>query len=704
MLALVALMWLVLVAADLALLWTPTSTRALGEFHHLDRASLVAFELVALVPFVVLGAWMIDRLYNLGSDTGPGALRCLGVGTSCLVGAIVGLLFGASWLAFWVTGEFLNWTGVRLWMANPVQMVEHGFDIAADQLVLVPISVVGGGLILGYLLPRAVRRLTERPKRLLTRSCAVLGLGCLVLVLIGSDRARSDDIEVSDPGAGDVYSVADRFRQVREERTGPAARALTDLWGSVAGGTHGLRASPEVQVRRDSIVSLDRYLATARKSRPLDAVDYNVLVILIESLRPDQLEIYGSRRAVMPHVDSLAEESRVYLDTYAQSSHSNYADLPPLSSHYPLQSSRMHVYPESPPYPRVLIYDILDGLGYRTGIFSSQNENWGGMVNYLRTEGLDTLFHSATYLGPTYVPPGDVGFARYARDGSGAGKIDDRATVDAAIDWIRRDEVNPFFIYMNLQNSHVPYRTPEDFEPRFGPDSVDFEVRFGSIHPDNVDIAMDLYANSLAYVDFQLGRLFEALEEEGRWNNTIVVLTGDTGQAFMEHGFAAHAGPLFNEVVHVPLVVRAPSGPFVRDSTPAEHVDVPPTVLDLLELPQHPSFQGRSLIGGTQPSNGARYLVAQSPLAHQYAVVHDGWKLIYDARSGSRLLFNLTEDPGETVNLADERPALLKRLEGRLGAWMEAQLEYYRTPSLYGRSYPPKLHAPDSPDADDSGR
>lgn len=88
----------------------------------------------------------------------------------------MGVLFGASWLAFLVTGEFLNWTGVRLWMANPVQMVQHGFDMAADQLVLVPISLVGGGLILGYLLPSAVGRLFERPRRLLTRSCAVLAI------------------------------------------------------------------------------------------------------------------------------------------------------------------------------------------------------------------------------------------------------------------------------------------------------------------------------------------------------------------------------------------------------------------------------------------------------------------------------------------------------------------------------------------------
>lgn len=690
-----ATVWLVLLGVDLALLGTPTSTRALGEFLLLDRASLVAFELVALVPFVVLSAWVIARLYSLGSDARSGARRWFGVAASCLVGASVGVMFGASWLAFLVTGEFLNWTGVRLWMANPVQMAQHGLDMAADQLLLVPISVLGGGLILGYMLPSLVGRLSERSRRLLTRSCAVLGLGCLILVLIGSDRARSNDVEVSDPDGGDVYSVADRFRQVREERTGPAARALTDLWDATAGGSHGLRASTEVQVRRDSIISLDRYLTIARRSRPPGAADYNVLVILVESLRPDQLQIYGSRRAVMPHVDSLARESRVYLDTYTQSSHSNYADLPPFSSHYPLQSERMHVYPENPPYPRVLVYDILDGLGYRTGIFSSQNENWGGMANYLRTDGLDTLFHSATYLGPTYVPRGDPGFARYSRDGRGAGKIDDRATVDAAIDWIRRDEGIPFFIYMNLQNSHVPYRTPDDFDRRFGPDSVDFEVRFGNIHPDSVEIAMDLYANSLAYVDFQLGRLFEALEEDGRWENTIVVLTGDTGQAFLEHGVAAHAGPLFNEVVRVPLLIRAPGGPFVRDSTPAEHVDVPPTLLDLLGLLPHPSFQGQSLISSTGPSNEGRYLVAQSPLAHQYAIVYDGWKLIRDARRGSTLLFHLDEDPGEMTNLADERPERRANLEGRLGAWIEAQLEYYQTPSLYGWLYPPKLNSSD---------
>src|SRR5262249_53120334 len=153
-------------------------------------------------------------------------------------------------------------------------------------------------------------------------------------------------------------------------------------------------------------------------------------------LRSDQLRVYGGHRDVMPTIDAVAREAWVFTNAYIQASHSNYADLVPLSSQYPLRSTEMYEYPPNPPYPRVLIYDVLKALGYKTAIFSSQNERWGGMINFHRVANLDRFFHAQTFDGPTYAPFGDAGFAEWVKQTGSAGSVDDKYTVSEAIHWI----------------------------------------------------------------------------------------------------------------------------------------------------------------------------------------------------------------------------------------------------------------------------
>ena len=158
-------------------------------------------------------------------------------------------------------------------------------------------------------------------------------------------------------------------------------------------------------------------------------------MVQIESLRSDQLRAYGGTRDVMPAIDALARESRVFTNAYIQASHSNYAGLVPLSSQYPLRSPQMYQYPPDPTYPRVLIYDVLKALGYKTAIFSSQNERWGGMINFHRQNSLDRFFHAGTFTGRHH-PWEDTGFAEWVKETKGAGSVDDRYTMDEAIQWI----------------------------------------------------------------------------------------------------------------------------------------------------------------------------------------------------------------------------------------------------------------------------
>jgi arylsulfatase len=444
-----------------------------------------------------------------------------------------------------------------------------------------------------------------------------------------------------------------------------------------------------MEIIQRPIISMEQYLATARQR---DLNRWNVVILIVESLRADQLRAYGGTRDVMPAVDRLAQESRVFLNAFTQSSHTNYATVVPFSSHYPLRSALPYTYTENPTYPRVHIYDVLKALGYKTAMFSSSNEYWGGMNYYLDTGTLDRYLHAANFDGPTYVIQSDAGFADWVRRTKHAGSINDRFTIDEALRWIDGlERHDPLFLSITFQSSHVPYPVPPEFRRRFGPEKIDFKIRFGQFPQDQAKIVKDLYADSLAYVDSQIARLFEELKKRGRWEQTLIVLTSDHGQAFYEHGVAAHAGPLFDEVMKVPLIVRAPNLPAGLETSPAQHVDIPPTILGLLGLRQHPSFQGINLFELPSRPNRSVYMVAQNPMILQYGIVRSNLKLIYDELKQHYSLYDLHSDPGETFDISASNPTLVKELAKRLLTWRKQQIDYYNDETLHAREYPPIL-------------
>jgi arylsulfatase A-like enzyme len=148
---------------------------------------------------------------------------------------------------------------------------------------------------------------------------------------------------------------------------------------------------------------------------------------------------------------------------------------------------------------------------------------------------------------------------------------------------------------------------------------------------------------------------------------------------------------IFNEVMRVPIVVRAPGmTPAIEDRL-AQHVDIPPTVFGLLGLPSHPCFQGLDLLDPRFPRDRSVFMVAQSPLAHQYAIVRSSYKLLYDAWAKRSALFNLTLDPGEHRDVSAQFPDVRRALAARLDTWRRAQIDYYESLDDQTRFYPPVL-------------
>lgn len=679
-LALLATSCLLVAAVELSLSALVSNTALLNDQLPFGaRVALAAYGLAALMVGVGLTFIPLLLVTWLGNRAGKtAAVRWTVAAIRALVVWLAVFLYMSSWALFWNTEVFLDRRAFAFLAAmDPVQVFHWVYPPLA-------LGVIGTTLIATIALVRLVpnwvtRRSPDSQRRLVLAGGAMLA-GSVVAALSGhviyGSEATTPDLPKSE------YAV------MRDDRAGPAAHALAELNRRPSEDVPAVAAVDGDKVIRRPIISMEQYLAGV----PAGGIKRrNVVMVQIESLRSDQLRAYGGTRDVMPAVDALARESRVFTNAYIQASHSNYQDLVPLSSHYPLRSPGMYEYPPNPTYPRVLIYDVLKALGYKTAIFSSQNERWGGMINYHRPSSLDRFFHAETFKGPTTAQWGDLGFAEWVKETKSAGSVDDRYTVDEAIQWVDSLGSEPFFLHMNLQSSHVPYVIPKDFPHRFSPKTLDFAIMWGKFPIEKIDIVKDRYADSLFYEDTQLARLFEYLKKRGVWENTVIVVGGDNGEAFYEHGFAAHASSLFNEVMKVPMIVRAPDLAPGVDDRPAMFIDIPPSIFELLGLPPHPSFQGISLFEPRPNPDRSLYMIVQTPAATQSAIVRSGFKLLFNELDGRYFLYDLVNDPAESPrkNLASSRPDLVEELNGRLRFWRGEQLSYYADVPRQSREYPP---------------
>ncbi len=602
---------------------------------------------------------------------------------------LAAMLYASSWYYFNFNDAFLTIDAIRIFLNNPFQFYQHVVHTSAYLAVLYPLVVLavvwvglaGSRRVLGYF---------ENRNGYMVRRVLVGHLLLCVIILLcarllpGRELLTSYDM---DPRSRISRQMAKVHTEMLEFNTNPASTLLLDTLDRTRPAARlASTTAPDNLVQRNPLITLKDY---ARRVEPTIIDRKNVVLLLVESLRPDELTAFGGRRTVMKNVDALAMKSQRFTDTYTQASHSNYADLGPLTSHYPLRSRAVHFYPKNAPYPRVRIYDVLSSVGYRTAIISSQNEKWGSMHNYLDSKSLDYFLHAENFQGDTYVLDEDLGFAPFVRANKLSGKIDDRLTISEAIKWIGKENEDPFFVYINLQNSHIPFPVPAGFEKKFSSAEPDFPLHFGNFPLEKIDEVKDFYSDSLRYVDAQIGRLLGFLEERRIMDDTIIVVTGDTGQAFYEHGFASHASYIYNEVMKVPLIIYDPDGVGEEDPRPAQHVDVPPTLLSMLGLPEHPSFQGLDLTTPEPVSDRSRYLMVQTGVV-QFAIVRNGYKLIHTPRKEQFELYDLNKDPGERTNLSSHRPELAQNLMDRLQRWVLLQLDYYETSRHYATSYPPR--------------
>ncbi|MHC5540569.1 sulfatase, partial [Singulisphaera rosea] len=268
-----------------------------------------------------------------------------------------------------------------------------------------------------------------------------------------------------------------------------------------------------------------------------------------------------------------------------------------------------------------------------------------------------------------------------------------------ALRWIASERGRPFFAFLNYMDAHDPYLLPPDARRHFGvqPKTLaDYQTLRGWIaeerwvpNASQVTLARDAYDDCVAYLDDQLGHLFQELEALGALENTVVIVTADHGEHFGEHQLEGkpvfgHRATLYQPEIHVPLLVispgKVPAGRVVPG--PVSMRDLPATVLDLLGPDPRTAadFPGTSLARTWRPGNGESNGTADPvesefafntklPPLLRYAVPSEGLRraLISEGtvyhRIGQTLeeLFDLEKDPGEARNLA-KAPEFQQRL------------------------------------------
>lgn len=678
--------WVVSVFVRGAMFWlvegTPFPVPALALF---ERLGLLGYQFAVSTPAVLVTAAAVLSVIDIQTRRSWPAL----VLEAITIASALALEFVrfSGWASFYSTDQFLTSESWLLFSANGSQLVAHVLQSEAWILFAVPLVALAVFAATVVICRSALTMSRARQRRL------IIAVGVTITVSFGTAwsaniLSQTDATRVVTSAHEPEQSAHEAWVSAAKETSGPIARIIAELVDEVESRTAGLQLWKSGPTTRRRVISIAEYAALPQVRAPHR---WNVVFVVVESMRADALTAIGGPRLVMPALEQLARDATVYTDATTQATQSDYSTTATLASQYPLRTPRYRTFPDPIPFPRVLLYDVLRARGWRTGVFSSQNELWAGMYSFLNTGGAEHFLHSETFHGETHAQPEDFGFWNWVKSAKErAGKIDDADTMTEAINWI--DSVGtaaPFLAYLNLQSPHTPYVRPESFPPRFGSGHVSFPIRFGGYPIDSVQAVRDMYDNSLAYVDAQLGRLIGALKKSGQWDSTLVVVTADHGEAFFEHGFAAHGNKLYREVTHIPVVIRVPGRAPARDSIAAASIDLVPTIVSLLALPPHPAFQGIDLADTTLRKRRPVFSLSQTALADEVAVEENGWCLHYDLRHAQQHLFDLRSDPDEKIDVASTNIIRRNAMADLVAQWWNSQLGYYGTLRPQPRFYPP---------------
>jgi arylsulfatase A-like enzyme/Flp pilus assembly protein TadD len=379
----------------------------------------------------------------------------------------------------------------------------------------------------------------------------------------------------------------------------------------------------------------------------------NVILITLDTTRADRMGFMGSKRGLTQNLDAFAQRSVVFTRAYSQ------APLTP-TSHATILTGTYPQYHQVITFPVPLGKDIpylpqsLKDHGYSTAAFVGSialEPTWGA-------PGFERAFdtYDSNYSWKGYSPA-----TRYQTVENRAGDV-----VARAIAWVNRHQKGPFFLWVHLFDPHEPYDPPEPYKTRYAKAPYDGEI---------------------AYTDSALGKFFRQLKAAGLYDGALIAVTADHGESLGAHGEDTHGIFVYDETIHVPLVIKPPHGGLVgkRVEDRVELADIMPTILGSLGVAVPEKVQGQSLLGFTEPTTAAGTAAAQAWRDRgaysqaDYGHLSFAWSMLRSLRTGKYLyiqaphreLYDDAADPNAEHNLATEASAVADTLSAKVEDFLQ---------------------------------
>lgn len=405
----------------------------------------------------------------------------------------------------------------------------------------------------------------------------------------------------------------------------------------------------------------------------------NLVVFGIDSLRADHMSAYGYHRLTTPHLDRFAQSATLFENT--------------ISPNIPTTSA----------YTAMLTGKDL----FSTQVVALRHE--GGLTNEVKTlpEVLRENGYNTTCVGFTG-NPASRGFDKYI-DFPGWGSWNEGRSPKAEnlnkvaipeLDRLAKSKA-PFFLFLRHMDPHAPYLPPAQFERMWyhgnetdpknhSMDPVKafkpFCDFFASWMPPGItdkDYVIAQYDGEVAYMDACIQVLFNALEEKGIMDETLIVINSDHGETLYDHEcFFDHHG-LYEPTLHVPLIIRypgkVPAGQRVKGYN--DHADIMPTLMELMGIESGITFDGESLmplIKGEKASFSPEFYLTECTWMRKHGWRTPQWKLIVALEPDFHgkppvELYDLIQDPLENTNLAEQCPEVVAALRQRMEAYIAAR-------------------------------
>jgi arylsulfatase A-like enzyme len=414
-----------------------------------------------------------------------------------------------------------------------------------------------------------------------------------------------------------------------------------------------------------------------RRPRQRAGQDKNVILIVVDALRADHLSLYGYPRKTTPNLDGLANHGVVFLNTWAQSSWTIPSTATLLTGQYAYTHGLYDAYH----------WHLVPGISTVTQLYQREGITTAAFVaNHLISE--DSNF--------------DVGFESFHEIPYASAAQLNRAFLH----WLEDHKDERFFAYLHYMEPHLPYAAPGNGLNRFGdppmsqgrlnPDRSEqliqrIEKRLREISPlriidrdlnpeerEFLDELIGLYDSEIAYWDEQFAALVQALKERGLMENTLLIVTSDHGEEFLDHGLLTHGQSLYSELLQVPLIFlnthRAPE----KRKDMAGLVDLAPTLLALSHIPCDPGFAGRNLFS---ESTAPTFLFAQTAhglnrfegeMVVKRSVFSERWKGILTLDHDQMTLFDRITDPLERIDVGPARPEKVNEFRALIRDWVRS--------------------------------